>query len=371
MIRVSWVSCTCGKLTGEAMLMAVPKDTDELRNWMVETWHQYGDTFSVFTPDEQPAPKIWEPELPGCDDKGRLHPDALKHWQYLFPTKDFLRHRYAKHGILQGPSLFFDCLVPHFQPRIARKWAQDQYEQPAAFEVKDDYKWYAKAIRMGIFHWQVGFSCRSLSCERHWCRLHRSKAKAGRKKACDVYGLVQIFESCAPGKALSAVGKWFGVKLSAFDSTGIAEKKKQYRYAVTKQDVDDLIVRYGNMRPQHVEAFIREAKDLIQGSPLVTWHQRLFDRDRAFLSKKVIGNLYRIKGAAIKAYLWLLIKQEESARNTRAEFRVSDADLMNGLVIVRSTAKAFREQLSAVGLIVVEVKKAGKKNKIAITKVKY
>ena len=88
--------------------MAVPKDTDDLRNWMVDKWHQYGDTFSVFTPAEQPAPEIWEPELPGLDDKGKLRPKALKHWQYLFPTKDFLRHRYAKHGILQGPSLFFD-----------------------------------------------------------------------------------------------------------------------------------------------------------------------------------------------------------------------------------------------------------------------
>jgi hypothetical protein len=146
--------------------MVIPKDPDDLRNWMVERWHQYGETFSVFTPAEQPAPDIWEPDLPEYDDKGKLHPDALKHWQYLFPTKDFLRHRYAKHGILQGPSLFFDCLVPRFQERMHQRWAQDQSGQPAAFEVKDDYTWYAKAIRIGIFKWQVGFSCRSLSCER-------------------------------------------------------------------------------------------------------------------------------------------------------------------------------------------------------------
>jgi hypothetical protein len=349
--------------------MVVPTDTDDLRNWMVERWHQYGDTFSVFTPAEQPAPKMWEPALPGYDDKGRLHPDALKHWQYLFPTKDFLRHRYAKHGILQGPSLFFDCLVPRFQPRISRKWAQDQYGQPAAFEIKDDYTWYARAIRMGIFHWQVGFSCRSLSCERHWCRLYR--AKPPDKKACDVYGLIQLFEGCMPGKALSVVGKCFGVKLSAFDSKGIAEKKQPMRYAVSKKAVYDLCARYGNMRHQHVEAFIREARELIQGSALVAWHQRLFDEHRAFLSKKVIGNLYRINGAAVKAYLWLLIQQEESARNTRAVFRVSDADLMEGLGIVRSTAKAFREQLQALGMITVAVKKSGDKKEIAITKAKY
>jgi hypothetical protein len=351
------------------MAVDVPEDKDELRNWMVERWHQYGETFSVFTSDEQPAPKIWEPELPGLDDKGKLHPNALKHWQNLFPTKDFLRHRYAKHGILQGPSLFFDCLVPRFQDRIYQKWGQDQSGQPAAFEVKDDYTWYASAIRMGIFEWQVGFSCRSLSCERHWCKLHLRNPK--RVNPCDVYSLIQIFEACVPGKALLAVGKWFGVKLSAFESKGITEKRQTVRYAVSKQAVYDLFARYGNMRHQHVEAFIREARELIEGSPLVPWHQRLFDEHRAFLSKKVIGNLYRINGAAVKAYVWLLIQQEESARNTRAVFRVSDADLMQGLGIVRSTAKAFREQLHALGMITLDVKKSGDKRGIAITKVKY
>jgi hypothetical protein len=119
---------------------------------MVQAWHQYGNTFSVFSPAEQPAPGIWEPDLPGFNDKERLHPDALKHWQYVFPTKDFLRHGYAKYKILQGPSLFFDCLVPRFQPGIHHKWAEDQYGQPAAYEVKDDYTWYTNAIRIGEFH---------------------------------------------------------------------------------------------------------------------------------------------------------------------------------------------------------------------------
>jgi hypothetical protein len=194
--------------------MVQPRDIDDMRKWMVERWHHYGQTFSVFTPDEQPAPDIWEPNLPGYDDKGKLHPNALKHWQYLFPTKDFLGHRYAKYGILQAPSLFFDCLVPHFQKRILHKWTQDQYGQPSASEVKDDYTWYAKAIRMGIFQWQVGFSCRSLLCERHWCKLNRRNPE--RVNPCDIYSLIQIFEACVPGKALSAVAQWFGVKLSAF-----------------------------------------------------------------------------------------------------------------------------------------------------------
>jgi hypothetical protein len=173
------------------------------------------------------------------------------------------------------------------------------------------------------------------------------------------------------GKGSASSGKWFDVKLSAFESKGITEKKRAVRYAVTKHAVYDLCARYGNMRRQHVEAFIQEARELIEGSPLVPWHQRLFEEDRTFLSRKVIGNLYRINGAAVKAYLWLLIQQEESARNTRAKFRVSDADLMDGLGIVRSTAKAFREQLHALGMITIDVKKSGDKKEIAITKVKY
>ena len=64
--------------------MDVPKDPDELRNWMIERWRQYGDIFSVFTPAEQPAPDICEPDLPGYDDNGKLYPNALEHWRYLF-----------------------------------------------------------------------------------------------------------------------------------------------------------------------------------------------------------------------------------------------------------------------------------------------
>jgi hypothetical protein len=349
--------------------MTIPQDTDEQRKWMVDQWHQYGKTFSVFTPDEQPAPDIWEPDLPGADDKGKLNPNALKHWQYLFPTKDFLRERYAKHKILQGPSLFFDCLVPQYQDRMRHKWTEGQYGQPEAYEVKDDHTWYNDAIRMGIFEWQVGFSCRSVLCERNWCKPHRRNPK--RINPCDIYGLIVIFEECIPGKALSAVGKWFNVKLSAFESKGIVDKKQQYRYAVSKQAVYDLTARYGNMRHQHVKAFIREARELIESSEMAPWHARLFDEHRAFLSRKVIGNLYRINGPAVKAYLWLLIRQEESARNTKAAFHISDGDLMSGLGIVRSTAKTYREQLSALRLIKIDKKKSRNKNEIAITKVNY
>ena len=73
----------------------------------------------------------------------------------------------------------------------------------------------------------------------------------------------------------------------------------------------------------------------------------------------------------MKAYLWLLIRQEESARNTRAGFRVSDADMTDGLGVSRTTAKEYREALRAIGLITVEEEKRGKTKQIAITRVKY
>ena len=34
-----------------------------------------------------------------------------------------------------------------------------------------------------------------------------------------------------------------------------------------------------------------------------------------------VGNLYRINSPAAKAYLWLLMQQEEAARNTRTRFQ--------------------------------------------------
>ena len=92
-----------------------------------------GRHFSAFVPEEQPFPEIWEPEIPEPDDKGRVHMQALKHWQHLFPTRDFLRDRYAQYHILEGPSLRFDCLVPKFQKRMYYRVAEDQHGNPAAY----------------------------------------------------------------------------------------------------------------------------------------------------------------------------------------------------------------------------------------------
>ncbi|MEW6351039.1 MAG: hypothetical protein AB1646_18435 [Thermodesulfobacteriota bacterium] len=142
------------------MPVTILEDQDKLKSWMMERWHEQGERFSVFEPADQPAPSVWELQLPEPDHPGREHPDSLKQWPRLYDTRDFLRARYGKHVVLQGASLSFDCLVPNFQKRTTEVWGQDAHGDPGAFPVKDRHEWYEGAIRMGIFGWQVRFSCR-------------------------------------------------------------------------------------------------------------------------------------------------------------------------------------------------------------------
>lgn len=204
-------------------------------------------------------------------------------------------------------------------------------------------------------------------CERRWCKLHQQYP--GRIPV-DIYSLVDIFEACGLAQASSIVAKWFGVKLQAFESTGTGPVKG-YRYAVPKQALSALLARYPNMRHQHVEAFIREAAELVRGCRLVPWHGRMFDEERAFLSQKLIGNLFRIKSPAAKAYLWLLIQQEEAARNTKGAFSITDAALAGALGVSKTTAANYREQLQELALVKSGMEKRGKIRQIRIEGVKY
>jgi hypothetical protein len=318
-------------------------------------------------PEEQPFPDEWELDVPGPDDKGRLSPQVLKHWEKLFPTKEFLRQRYAEHHILEAPPLWFDCLVPKFQRRMSYRVVEDEHGSPQHIEVRDTHEWYDSALRMGIFRSQVGFSCRSMLCERRWCKLHRLNPQ---RIPVDIYSLVDIFEACGLAQASGIVAKWFGVKLQALESAGTGPVKG-YRYTVPKKALHDLLARYPTMRHQHVDAFIREAAQLIRSCPLVPWHGRMFDEEQAFLSQKIIGNLFRLKSAAAKAYLWLLMVQEERARNTREPFGVTDSELAAALGVSLPTAGIYRRELENKGLVQVEVKKRGKNREITIRKVKY
>jgi hypothetical protein len=335
---------------------------------LLNAWHEYGKQFSAFVPEEQPFPEIWEPEIPEPDDKGRVHLQALKHWQRLFPTRDFLRDRYAQFHILEGPSLQFDCLVPKFQKRMYYKVVEDLHGSPVHIAVKDTHEWYDSALRIGIFQWQAGFSCRSVLCQRKWCKLNLDNPQ--RISPIDIYSLIDLFEARGLGQAMSIVSKWFGVKLQPPEAQGTAQVQG-YRYSVSKQAVYELLSRYRDMRHQHVESFIKEAVELMKGSQVVPWHKRLFNAEYAFLSKKVVGNLYRIKSPAAKAYIWLLIQQEETSRNTRAKFSATDAQLAQGLGVSKTTAAKYREQLQALGLLKAEVERVGKVVEIRIKSAKY
>jgi len=72
-----------------------------------------------------------------------------------------------------------------------------------------------------------------------------------------------------------------------------------------------------NVRIQHVTALIAELAGVIQSSELVEWRRPLFDADYAFLKEREADNLFKIKSPTFKAYVWLLIRQEELARSTR------------------------------------------------------
>ncbi len=346
-----------------------PKDTTLDRDEFVKAWHEYGLRFSVFVPDHQPKPDTWEPEVEQFDEKGRVNPHYLKHWKFLPRTKEFLRERYAKYGILQGPTLFFDCLVREFQKRM-HYLRVERESGPDFFPVNDTKAWYEKAIRMGIFDWQVGFSCRSVLCERAWCPMHRGHHPHWINHV-DIYGLITVFERIPAATAKTQVGKWFGMKLGELESSG-ARTSERLRRKVSKKEFYDLMKEYENVRVHQVRELVRRLHALITRSPLVEWHRRQFDEDSAFLSDQAAGNLYKIDGPAVKAYVWLLIRQEELARNTRGSgLSVSDSELGDAVRVSKPTAQSYRKTLEKLKLIQTLKSKRGKIEEIRIVRVRY
>lgn len=329
-------------------VMDVPQGQDRSRNWMVELWHDYGARFDVFVPQEQPAPQIWEPIMQEPDRNGSSDPQIIKHWRMLDLTKRFLAERYSSFKILQSPSLRFDCLVAEFHKPVPIDPLQRQsHGWP---EKTDPAVWYENSIRMGIFYWQVGFSCASWGCRRRRCKMHRSNPK--RKNPVDIYSLIALFEGFSTAKSLTEVQKWFGGKLRTFHYAGI-EKNRRPRYAVPKGLLLDLIMPSKAIRHQHVEAFIQAAADLIRLSPVIDWHPRLFSGEHVYLSRKIIKDvtLYRIKSPAIRLYLWLLVRQEEEASHNRYELKLTIQDIVKALDVDRSTVARYRDRLQELGLL--------------------
>ena len=194
--------------------MEDPKSRDEELNELVKAWHDYGAQFSAFVPRQQPAPTVWEPDVEQFDHKGRTDPNYLKHWKFFARTKEFLRQRYTKHNILRSPALVFDCLIRQFQPRIFNKSYTHSDGTPIHCDVHDTDEWYEQAIRMYIWEWQIGFTCRSNLCERDWCLLNRRNPK--KMVAVDVYSLISVFEGISVAAAKIQLGKWFNLKLGEF-----------------------------------------------------------------------------------------------------------------------------------------------------------
>jgi hypothetical protein len=282
---------------------------------LLKLWREYGKTYHVFVPVEQPDPHDWDRELPKPDDKGTFDPQGLKHWRYFERTRDFLRERYTDHGILAGPALIFDCLVPKFQkpldiPADKRK----QYKLP---KQGDPPEWYDKVLRIIITsQGEVGFVCNSEDCQRRKCKLNLQNEN--RISPCDLFSLVQIFHGhrfVATAKAI--VAEEFG-KLGKFEARGIQEKPKIERYAVPKHEIYALISRYSNMRRQHVPQLVNDATELIRSCDL---------------------------------------RQEEAARKNQWGLDLTDAEIGRQWDVTRKAIGKLRQELQELGLLKIKGRK--------------
>jgi hypothetical protein len=325
----------------------------EKRAELLKLWREYGKTYNVFVPVEQPDPRNWDRELPEPDDKGTLDPQALKHWRYFERTRDFLRERYADHGILVGLALTFDCLVPKFQKPLAIPTdKRKQYELPRR---GDPPEWYDRVLRIIITaRGEVGFVCNSEDCQRRKCKLNQHNPK--RISPCDIFSLIQLFHGYrSVAAASSIVAEEFG-KLGKFKARGVEEKPKIVRYAVPKDKLLDLVQRYRNMRRQHIGSLITEAEDLIRSSEKVELeHTRSFSDEFAYFWPQILEDqiITRINGAAVRLYLWLLVKQEEAARRNQWGLELTDTIVAEELGISIRTAGTYREELEKLGLLVI------------------
>jgi hypothetical protein len=321
---------------------------------LLKLWHdEYGKAYNVFVPGEQPNPHVWDRELPEPDDKGTLDPQALKHWRYFEKTRKFLRKRYDEYGILSGPVLTFDCLVPKFQkplgiPADKRK----QYKLPRQ---GDPAEWYDKALRMKITsEGEVGFVCNSEDCQRRKCKLNLKNPK--KISPCDIFSLIQIFHGYrSVVTPISIVAEEFG-KLGKFESHGLEQKSKIVRYAVPKDKLFDILDRYRNMRHQHIGQLVTEAENLIRDAEKVELkNTRSFSDEFAYLWPQILDDqiIKHINSAAIRLYLWLLVKQEEAARRNKWGLELTETAVAEALGISIRTAGTYRESLQKLGLLVI------------------
>jgi len=324
------------------------------RDKIAEIWKQYGKTYNVFVPDDQPMPKGegWERPVLEVSATCTVDPLLMKHWRLFQTTKGFLRHKYAQYGILRGPRLTFDCLVPQFQKPMKMSMRKKGRRKKG-----DPEEWYAGALTMFITdHGEVAFTCCSRECPCTKCKLHLGNPK--RKKVADVFSLIRIFHGYrSVAKAKQTVAEEFEVRLGHFLSRNIDEKTLMKRLAVPKWAIEELIQSFSGIRRQQIPSLVHEAVELVERSQVVELeHGRVFSNYFAFMWPQIIDNdvLQKINGAAIRLYLWLLVEQEERARRNDFAMRFSDAQVSRALTVSRKTAGIYRQELEKLGLLKVK-----------------
>lgn len=328
--------------------MDIPDDPLERKKWMLKLWREdYGARFSVFDPEDQPAPEpeSWQPEMwesydPQPDDQGDFNPGVIRHIRWFERTKEFLQDRY---GLIIGPDLFFDCKAMQCQGSLSVEIAPDK-----------ERLWYLKALRLGVFLFHgklgVGFSCRSLGCQRQRCPLNQKSRN--RLNRVDLYQLLQIFEgeTAMPlAQAVAEVSRSFGLPLHGFG---------QAYCAVAKQSVYRQIERYQKNIPGLIKNFSNRCKR----SPLVYFDIKPPSdevyQDRFFFPEAMItgGTLSKINSPAVVTYLYLWMLKMEQAIQNRFKFELPtvlemEKDLESrGFGISRKSIYRHVEQLNALGL---------------------
>jgi len=340
----------------EDLFVTADKDVQDQStelNRLVEVWHEYGEKYNVFVPKEQPSPRVWDKPFVSTAKSGKFDPQMVKHWRFFEATRNFLKKRYQEHGILTGASRTFDCLVPKFHKPL-----QISPEKRKKFKIpkgQDPSRWYADALEILITaQGEVGFVCKSVECQRTRCKLHRSHPK---RRIVDIYSVIQIFEGHdSPARVVPIIEAELG-PMVRLPRGGTEEKSTIPRIAVPKTEIHALIGRHSKMRRQHVPQLIREAETLISSSEIIQVSgTRTFSDEHAYFWPQIIDDhlLSLINSPAIRLYLWLLVYQEERARENEFQVRLTDAGVARSLDISRKTAGQYRQILETTGLLKVE-----------------
>jgi hypothetical protein len=162
----------------------------------------------------------------------------------------------------------------------------------------------------------VGFSCRSLGCQRRECPLNLKNRK--RSNRVDLYQLIQIFEGKTKvpfAQAVAEVSKEFGLSLHGFG---------QPHYAVPKEAAYRQLKLYNRQIPSLIKNF----SNLCRRSNLVYFDlkpptDKPFEDHFFFPETMVVeGVLERISSSAVVTYIYLWMLRMEQLRQNIFEFEL-------------------------------------------------